>query len=106
MIDDPYTYVTMSLSPGGVTHLGVSFYSPEISARASVLDSGRPYLDISSNAVQVSVSTTAAGPVTPKDLDIAQRIFEAAGRYLADCKRLHKQQSGDSGAPASDSSVA
>jgi hypothetical protein len=56
--------------------------------RASLLDSGRPYLDISSNSADVTISTIAAGPVTPRDVEIARQIFEAAARYLADCERL------------------
>ncbi|WP_067179899.1 hypothetical protein [Microtetraspora niveoalba] len=103
---DPYTYVTMSLSPGGPTYLGVSFHSPELRVRASVLTTGRPYLDISSNTVTVTVSTTAAGPVTTADLDIARQIHRAAARYLADCERLHHEQSANSGAPACDGSAA
>jgi hypothetical protein len=89
---DPYTYVTLSLSPGAPTNIGISFYSPELRARASLLDSGRPYLDISTNSADVTISTIAAGPVTPKDVEIARQIFEAAARYLADCERLHNQQ--------------
>jgi hypothetical protein len=96
MLSDPYTYVTVSLSPGAPTNVGISFYSPEVRARASVLDSGRPYLGISSSSVDVTISTIAAGPVTPRDVEIARQVFQAASRYLAECERLVEQQPADS----------
>ncbi|WP_432869278.1 hypothetical protein [Microbispora rosea] len=96
MFSDPYTYVTLSLSPGAPTNVGISFYSPELRARSSMLNSGRPYLAINSNSVDVTVSTTAAGPVTPRDVEIARQISQAASRYLADCERLVNQQPADS----------
>ncbi|GLW10332.1 hypothetical protein Misp01_54600 [Microtetraspora sp. NBRC 13810] len=89
MISDPYTYVTMSINPGGPAYLGVSFYSADIQVRASTVDSGRPYLDIACNTVHVQISTAGAGPVTDRDLDLARQIRDAASRYLADCQRLH-----------------
>ncbi|GAA4599115.1 hypothetical protein GCM10023194_78310 [Planotetraspora phitsanulokensis] len=88
----PYTHVTMSIQPGEAPHIGVSFHTPDLRASASVLNTGRPYLGLDSNEARVSVSTTGAGPVTTKDLDVARQIFNAAARYLADCERLHTQQ--------------
>ncbi|GIH64783.1 hypothetical protein [Microbispora siamensis] len=96
MLRDPYTYVTLSLSPGNPANVGISFYSPELRAGASVLDSGRPYFAITSPSVDVTVSTTAAGPVTPRDVEIARQIVQAASHYLAGCERLIEQQQADS----------
>ncbi|WP_405088306.1 hypothetical protein [Microbispora sp. NBC_01389] len=91
MLRDPYTYVTLSLNPGAPANVGISLYSTEVRAQASVLDSGRPYFAITSSNVDVTVSTIAAGPATPRDVEIARQIFQAASRYLADCERLIEQ---------------
>ncbi|MFF4771790.1 hypothetical protein ACFY05_02920 [Microtetraspora fusca] len=89
----PYTYVTMSIDPDKPPRLAVSFYTPDLRVGASVLDSGRPYLSIESNEADIAVSTSGAGPVSRADVDIARQIFNAAARYLADCERLHDEQS-------------
>ncbi|WP_055483140.1 hypothetical protein [Sphaerimonospora mesophila] len=106
MTRDPYTYVTVSIDTGGASRVGVSFYTPGLRVRADVLDSGRPYLDISSKTADVSISTTGASVVTSSDLEAARQIFNAAARYLADCERLHDQQSADLGPVSSPSPVA
>ncbi|WP_433348317.1 hypothetical protein ACQP25_33410 [Microtetraspora malaysiensis] len=104
---DPYTYVAMSIDPGTPAYLAVSFYTPDLRAGASVLDSGRPYLSIRSQEADITVSTSGAGPVTTADVDIARQIFNAAARYLADCEHLHSgQQSASSDASACDGSAA
>ncbi|MCC5580673.1 hypothetical protein IMZ11_34150 [Microtetraspora sp. AC03309] len=48
---------------------------------------------MSSREADISISTSAGGPVTAADLDIARQIFTAAARYLADCEHQHAQQS-------------
>ncbi|WP_433500212.1 hypothetical protein ACQP1K_07870 [Sphaerimonospora sp. CA-214678] len=90
---DPYTYVTVSIDSDGASRVGVSFYTPGLRVTAGVLESGRPYLDISSKTADVSISTTGAGAVTSTDLEIARQLFNAAASYLADCERLHHQHS-------------
>ncbi|WP_055483086.1 hypothetical protein [Sphaerimonospora mesophila] len=92
MSRDPYTYVTVSIDSDEAPRVGVSFYTPGLRVSAGVLDSGRPYLDVSSKTADVSISTTGAGAVTSTDLEIARQIFTAAARYLADCERLHADQ--------------
>ncbi|SDQ77681.1 hypothetical protein [Thermostaphylospora chromogena] len=104
MARDPYTYVTVSIRPAEPSRVWVSFCTPELDARAGVLESGRPFLDISSTAAGVTISTTGAGPVTAADLETARQIFNAAARYLADCERLHTTQATD-GDPATSSSA-
>ncbi|WP_433436283.1 hypothetical protein [Nonomuraea sp. CA-141351] len=94
MSSEPYTYVTLSMSRDSTPHLGISFHTPELRVRSGLLRSDvRPYLSLSSSEADVHVSTTAAGPVTDADLDTARDIFNAAARYLAECERLHAEQS-------------
>ncbi|WP_066939760.1 hypothetical protein [Microtetraspora fusca] len=88
----PYTYVSMSIDPGEPPRISVSFYTPDLRARASVLHGERPMLSVSSREADISISTSGAGPVTTTDVDIARQIFNAAARYLADCERLHDEQ--------------
>lgn len=97
MLRDPYTDVRLLLSSGHPANVGIAFYSPDVRASAWVLESGRPYFAISSPSVDVTISTTAAGPVTPRDVEIARQIAQAASRYLAECERLIEQQPADSG---------
>ncbi|MEW9531907.1 hypothetical protein [Microbispora sp. NPDC049125] len=87
----PYTFVNMSMDPGQRPRISVSFYTSGLRLRARVLESGRPYLALESDEVEVSVSTTGAGPVTTADVEVARQIFNAAARYLADCQRLHAE---------------
>ncbi|MGW7481538.1 hypothetical protein ACWGH8_23400 [Nonomuraea muscovyensis] len=89
----PYTYVTLSVQPDSAPRLAVSFHTADLRVRAGVLDKPRPYLEISSAEADVAISTTGAGPVTNADLHIARQLFDAAARYLADCERLHTEQS-------------
>ncbi|MFI7146985.1 hypothetical protein ACIBO2_18870 [Nonomuraea sp. NPDC050022] len=89
----PYTYITLSMEPGSTPRLHISFHTADLNIRAGMLDSPRPYLEIASREANVSVSTTGAGPVTDADLNTAREIFNAAARYLADCERLHINQS-------------
>ncbi|WP_327048822.1 hypothetical protein OG320_13620 [Microbispora sp. NBC_01189] len=96
MARGPYTHVSMSIDPGRRPRIGVSFYTPVLRAGARVLESGRPFLSLESDEANVTVSTTGAGPVTAGDVEVARQIFNAAARYLADCERLHADQSADS----------
>jgi hypothetical protein len=88
----PYTYVTVSLAPEETPRLDVSFHTSEVRVRASVIDERRPYLAFSTPEAQVS-SATGLGPVTDADLTLAHDIHRAAAQYLADCERVHGQQS-------------
>lgn len=94
MSGDPYTYVTVSIESAGASRIGVFFHTPDLQVTADVLDSGRPYLDITSPIAHVTISTMAAGPVT------------AAARYLADCERLHTGPSTSSQDPQATDSAA
>ncbi|MEU8194417.1 hypothetical protein AB0C10_11625 [Microbispora amethystogenes] len=96
MAHSPYTHVSMSIDPGRRPRIGVSFYTPVLRAGARVLDSGRPFLSLESDEANVTVSTTGAGPVTAGDVEVGRQIFNAAARYLADCERMHADQSADS----------
>ncbi|MFI7135848.1 hypothetical protein ACIBQ1_60100 [Nonomuraea sp. NPDC050153] len=89
----PYTYVTLSMKPDSVPRLAVSFHTADLRIRAGVLDNPRPYLEICSPEADVVISTTGAGHVTHADLHNARQLFDAAARYLADCERLHSEQS-------------
>ncbi|GGO62587.1 hypothetical protein [Nonomuraea cavernae] len=90
---DPYTYVTLSMRPGSAPRLGVSFHTAELRVRAGMLDTPRPFLEFCSGEAEVSISTTGGGPVCDSDVATAREIFNAAARYLADCERLHIEQS-------------
>ncbi|MER6950262.1 hypothetical protein ABT294_40215 [Nonomuraea sp. NPDC000554] len=94
----PYTYVTLTMTPDAAPRLGVSFHTADLCIRAGVLDKPRPYLEISSTEADVAISTTGADHVTEADLCTARQLFNAAARYLADCERLHFEQSAK-GAP-------
>ncbi|MCF6473108.1 hypothetical protein FAF44_32655 [Nonomuraea sp. MG754425] len=89
----PYTYVTLAMEPDSVPRLAVSFHTADLRIRASVLDESRPYLEICSPEADVAISTTGAGHVTDADLSNARQLFGAVARYLADCERLHSEQS-------------
>lgn len=88
----PYTYITLSMQPDEPTQLNVTLYSSHLQARSSVINEHRPYLSITSRDAKVAVSTTGGGPVTDADLATAREIFTAAAQYLADCERLHADQ--------------
>ncbi|MEV0145201.1 MULTISPECIES: hypothetical protein [unclassified Nonomuraea] len=88
-----YTYVTLTMEPNSTPRLSVSFHTADLRVNAGVLDELRPYLNISSGEAGVWISTTGAGHVTDADLNTARQLFDAAARYLADCERLHSQQS-------------
>ncbi|WP_157249006.1 hypothetical protein [Nonomuraea typhae] len=85
----PYTYVTVSMHPDAPSRVSVSFHTPHIRARSWAGDSGKPFLDLSSDEATVTISTTGAGPVTDQDLELATDLFNAAARYLALCEHLH-----------------
>ncbi|MET7327434.1 hypothetical protein [Nonomuraea sp. NPDC005650] len=90
----PYTYATLTMRPDNAPHLAVSFYTPKLRVSSGMLLSNpRPFLEFTSHEANVHISTTGAGPVTDADLAIAREIFTAAARYLADCERLHTDQS-------------
>ncbi|RVX46115.1 hypothetical protein EDD27_8965 [Nonomuraea polychroma] len=89
----PYTYVTLSMEPQATPRLNVAFYTADLRVRAGLLGNPRPYLEISSDEGTVSISTTGGGHVTDADLNTARQFFNAAARYLADCERLHNEQS-------------
>ncbi|MET9339353.1 hypothetical protein [Nonomuraea sp. NPDC003804] len=88
----PYTYVTMSMQPDRAPRLSVSFHTADLRVRAGLLSKPRPYLELSTAEADVSISTTGAGPVSDADLATAREIFNAAATYLADCERLHTEQ--------------
>ncbi|MEV6158330.1 hypothetical protein AB0L53_49155 [Nonomuraea sp. NPDC052129] len=90
MTFNPYTYVTVSMRPGEPSRVGVYFNSVELRARAWLGDGSKPCFDL--DTPDASVTVSPAGPVTDQDLTVAQEIFNAAARYLADCERLHSEQ--------------
>ncbi|MEV4018439.1 hypothetical protein AB0J35_48880 [Nonomuraea angiospora] len=96
---NPYTYLTLSMQPDSAPRLHISFHTADLHIRAGMLSNPRPYLEIASREANVSISTTGAGPVTNADLSTAREIFNAAARYLADCERLHINQSATDKAP-------
>ncbi|HUR01088.1 MAG TPA: hypothetical protein VM347_00970 [Nonomuraea sp.] len=89
----PYTYVTLSVTQAQSARLNVSFHTSEVQVAARVIDERRPYLAFSTSEADVSVSTTGGGPVIDADLALAREIYSAAAHYLADCERLHAEQS-------------
>ncbi|MFI7439420.1 hypothetical protein [Nonomuraea indica] len=89
----PYTYLTLSMTPDSAPRLAVSFHTAGLRVHAGVLDKPRPSLEFATPEAVVSISTSGAGPVTDADLTTAREIFNAAARYLADCERLHSEQS-------------
>ena len=91
----PYTTSPLATLDEDGTRLGVSFHTPDLSVSCAGLPSERPFLEPSSREAQVSISTTGGGPVTEQDVTLAREIFNAAARYLADCERLHTEQSTD-----------
>jgi hypothetical protein len=88
----PYTYVTVSLTPGQSPDVNVSFHDSAMWVRACVVGGVRPYLTVSTDRANVSISTVGGGPVTDADVSSARQIFNAAATYLADCERLHAEQ--------------
>jgi len=88
----PYTRAVVTLDEDG-TRLDTSFRTPYLSVRALGAENGRPFLSLSSREAQVVISTTGGGPVTERDVILARQIAEASARYLADCERLHTEQS-------------
>lgn len=97
MRQDPYTYLTIAITSDERPQVRVAFYTPGLRADVRTLESGRPYLVLESDEAYVSISTTGAGPATASDVETARRIFEAAARYLAECERMHAEQSANSG---------
>ncbi|GAA2219897.1 hypothetical protein GCM10009850_121530 [Nonomuraea monospora] len=87
----PYTYVTVSMGPDQRSRFTVAFCSTELRARAWLGENDKPCFDLDTSDASVTVSTS--GPVTDDDLTVAREIFNAAARYLADCERLHSDQS-------------
>ncbi|WP_326819685.1 hypothetical protein [Streptosporangium sp. NBC_01756] len=88
----PYTRAVVTLDEDG-TRLDTSFRTPYLSVTVLGADDGRPFLHLSSREAQVVITTTGGGPVTGRDVTLARQIAEAAARYLADCERLHTEQS-------------
>ncbi|MEU8386279.1 hypothetical protein [Streptosporangium sp. NPDC048865] len=101
----PYTHASVSIDEDG-TRLDVSFYTPDVSARALGGGRDRPFLTLSSREAHVTVSTTGAGPVTEQDVNLARQIADAAARYLADCERLHADQATNPTLPGLDEAAA
>ncbi|GAA2875320.1 hypothetical protein GCM10010517_36180 [Streptosporangium fragile] len=87
----PYTHVTAAIDEG-ITRLNVSFRTPYL--RVMVLNVGdrRPVLGLYGSEGEVSISTTGGGPVTERDVTLARELADATARYLADCERLHADQ--------------
>ncbi|MEV4375462.1 hypothetical protein [Streptosporangium sp. NPDC049644] len=88
----PYTRASISLDADG-TRLDISFRTPDLSVMALGAKSGRPFLNLSTAQAQVVISTTGGGPVTERDVTLARQLADATTRYLADCERLHTEQS-------------
>ncbi|MET8050614.1 hypothetical protein ABZU75_23745 [Streptosporangium sp. NPDC005286] len=88
----PYTRAVVTFDEDG-TRLDTSFRTPYLSVTVLGAEGGRPFLHLSSCEAQVIISTTGGGPVTERDVTLARQIAEAAARYLADCERLHTEQS-------------
>ncbi len=88
----PYTRAVVTLDEDG-TRLDTSFRTPYLSVTVLGTDGGRPFLTLSSREAQVVISTTGGGPVTERDVMLARQIANAAAHYLADCERLHTDQS-------------
>ncbi|WP_371781250.1 hypothetical protein [Streptosporangium subroseum] len=91
----PYTRAVVTLDEDG-TRLDTSFRTPYLSVSALGAEGERPFLHLSSREAQVVISTTGGGPVTEQDVTLARQIAEAATRYLADCERIHLEQSTNS----------
>ncbi|MFF3437923.1 hypothetical protein [Streptosporangium sp. NPDC002721] len=87
----PYTRASLSVDEDG-TRLDVSFYTPDVSVMALGGGRDRPFLTLSSREAHVTVSTTGAGPVTERDVNLARKIADAAARYLANCEQLYTDQ--------------
>ncbi|TLP66064.1 hypothetical protein [Microbispora triticiradicis] len=96
MTSDPYTYLTIAITSDERPRVTVGFHTPALRAVVRRLESGRPFLVLESDEAYVSISTTGAGPATANDVETARQIFNAAARYLADCERMHADQSADS----------
>ncbi|MEV0169321.1 hypothetical protein [Nonomuraea fuscirosea] len=88
----PYTRAVVTVDEDS-TRLDTSFRTPHLSVTVLGTDGGRPFLHLSSREAQVVISTTGGGPVTEQDVTLARQIADAATRYLADCERLHIEQS-------------
>ncbi|SNT62870.1 hypothetical protein SAMN05216276_109417 [Streptosporangium subroseum] len=92
----PYTRAVVTLDEDG-TRLDTSFRTPHLSVMALGAEGGRPFLHLYSPEAQVVISTTGGGPVTEQDVTLARQIADAATRYLADCERIHIEQSTNPG---------
>ncbi|MFD8531364.1 hypothetical protein ACFV0L_28480 [Streptosporangium canum] len=88
----PYTYLTASIDEG-VARLNVAFYTADLQVMVLGVGKGRPTLNFYSAEGELKISTTGAGPVTAADVALARKITDAAACYLAECERLHTQQS-------------
>lgn len=88
----PYTYVTLSLHPGESPTLDISFHTPDLWIRHSVIKDERPCLSLGTREATVTVSTTGGGRVTDADLATARKLATVAAQYLADCEHLHTTQ--------------
>lgn len=108
MTTTPYTHLTLSLQDQ-TARLVVSFHTPKLLVSTLLVDGSRPMLDISTPEANVSISTTGGGPVTADDVAVAQKIFTAAARYLAECERLQvrpdEQTATPDGATATDTAT-
>ncbi|MGW4424545.1 hypothetical protein [Streptosporangium sp. NPDC004631] len=87
----PYTYLTATVQEG-ITRLGVSFHTADLSVMALTIGGVRPHLSFGGSEGQLSISTTGGGPVTAADLALAREIADAAARYRDECERLHTDQ--------------
>lgn len=65
---------------------------PHIRVRCLKTERGRPFLDVSTDAASVVISTSGGGPVTGADVALARTLHEMTGRYLAECERLHAER--------------
>lgn len=89
----PYTCVETTDKPGPGRLHGVSFYDSRVRASAGLVDGEwRPYLYLGSRYAEVTVSTTGGGPVSPADVEAAERIARAAASYRDLIKLAYKRQ--------------
>ncbi|MFI7133854.1 hypothetical protein ACIBQ1_49825 [Nonomuraea sp. NPDC050153] len=90
---DPYTYVSMAMYGTERPQLHISFHTPYLRANTMLVEKVRPVLCLETSEAGLTISTTGAGLVTDQDVMLARKIADAATAYLADCERLHAEQS-------------
>lgn len=80
----PYTYLTATVQEG-ITRLGVSFRTADLSVMALTIGGVRPHLSFGGSEGQLSISTAGGGPVTAADLALAREIADATSTAVTAC---------------------